>query len=236
MSTGIRLLYPVPGGRNTDRFGWRSAVYDAFGRLVVGPRLHTGRDIAAAEGTPIIAAHSGRVNRIWWDAENGVPMGGHMLRIGAARFSTRYAHLSAYAVALGDEVQAGQIIGYVGQTGAAVGSHLHFELEFPGGFVDPDPYLTASLPQLEDDMYTDADRARDTETRALLGQIAQSAVTFVATSPKGSWWATNGITRRELKPGENQLLIDLGVVKPVGKPGGVHLIDPAQLARIPVQQ
>lgn len=60
--------------------------------------------------------------------------------------------------------------------------------------------------------------------------------TFVTTDPKGSWWLTDGLTRRELGAGENQLMLDLGVVDPVAKNGGVHMIAPAQLARIPVQK
>lgn len=136
----IALVHPCPDGRPTDPFGWRAAIPG-----VVGPQLHTGQDYAADAGTPIYAAHAGRVNRLWWDAfTNGAGAGGNMLQVGAAQCSTRYAHLSRYAVKLGDEVRAGQLIGYVGATGAATGPHLHFELLIGGQFVNPTPYLNAS--------------------------------------------------------------------------------------------
>jgi hypothetical protein len=137
----IRLQHPLPSGTPTDSFGWRAAIPG-----VVAAQLHTGQDWAAPSGTPIRAAHSGRVNAVWYDRfADGSPAGGHMLQIGAAQCSTRYAHLSRYAVALGQDVSAGQTIGYVGRTGAATGDHLHFELLLPGGqFVDPLPYLTST--------------------------------------------------------------------------------------------
>ncbi|MBL5972427.1 MAG: M23 family metallopeptidase [Candidatus Leucobacter sulfamidivorax] len=135
----IRLVHPCPGSVRTDAFGrrtWADGSTD----------FHTGQDFAAPAWTPIYAAHSGRVTALWWDAyPSGAGAGGNMIKIGSAAFSTRYAHLIAYAVKAGDEVQAGQLIGYVGATGAATGNHLHFELELPGGFVDPMPYLTASI-------------------------------------------------------------------------------------------
>lgn len=137
----IQLVHPCPTANPTDAFGWRAAIPG-----VVAAQLHTGQDYAAPRGTPVRAAHSGRVNRLWWDEmASGAPAGGNMLQIGAAAFSTRYAHLDSYAVALGQHVEAGQIIGWVGSTGAATGDHLHFELLLPGGqFVNPVPYLTAS--------------------------------------------------------------------------------------------
>lgn len=139
----ITLVRPVTGAL-TDRYGWRGAVYGAAGQLIVPAQLHTGQDFAAPAGAPIYAAHAGRITRRWWDVfPDGSPAGGNMLTIGSAAFSTRYAHLSGYAVREGDEVQAGQLIGYVGATGAATGAHLHFELQLPGGYVDPLPYLTS---------------------------------------------------------------------------------------------
>lgn len=135
----IALSRPVHGATETDSFGWRAAIPG-----VVAAQLHTGQDYAAPLGTPVYAAHAGRVNRIWWDTMmDGSPAGGNMLQIGAAQCSTRYAHLNRYAVAAGQEVRAGDLIGYVGSTGAATGAHLHFELLLPGGqFVDPRPYMT----------------------------------------------------------------------------------------------
>lgn len=142
----IALTHPAPGAAETDSFGWRPAIPG-----VVGPQLHSGQDYAAAEGTPVYAAHAGRVNRVWWDAmTDGSPAGGNMLQIGAAQCSTRYAHLSGYAVTLGQEVTAGDLLGWAGSTGAATGAHLHFELLLPGGqFVDPRPYITKGRPMTQ---------------------------------------------------------------------------------------
>lgn len=135
----IRLVHPLPGGRKTDAFGWRAAIPG-----IVPASRHTGQDFAAPHGTPIRAAHAGRVTRTWWDTfKGGRPAGGNMLELDGGSYATRYAHMSRYAVSAGDEVKAGQIIGYVGATGAAVGNHLHFELLIHGQFADPMPYIRA---------------------------------------------------------------------------------------------
>ena len=161
----IRLHHPCPAATPTDRFGWRAAIPG-----VIGAQLHAGQDYAAPTGTPIHAAHAGRVNRVWEDRfADGSPAGGLMVQIGAAQCTTRYAHLSASAVELGAEARAGQIIGYVGSTGAATGPHLHFELWIGGSPVDPVPYLTATPPQIGDDMsFTDDDRRMLREVHATL--------------------------------------------------------------------
>ncbi|QBE48744.1 M23 family metallopeptidase [Leucobacter triazinivorans] len=136
----IRLVNPCPKGRETDGYGWRAAIPG-----VVPAQLHTGQDWAAPEGTPVLAMHAGRVSRTWWDRfASGAAAGGHMIEIGSARVTTRYAHLSGYAVKPGDAVKAGQVIGYVGSTGAATGPHLHGELLIGSGFVDPMPYIRST--------------------------------------------------------------------------------------------
>lgn len=61
-------------------------------------------------------------------------------------------------------------------------------------------------------------------------------LTFVTDNPAGSWYATDGITKRPLAPGGNQLLVDLGLAKwPDGIPGNVKLLSPAQIASIPTE-
>lgn len=131
----VILQHPLPDGRVTDKFGWRTWPNGARD-------YHTGQDWAAPGGTPVYAAHAGRVTRLWWDQhQNGAPAGGNMIRVTGDGYDTRYAHLSSYAVGLGVEVQSGQLIGYVGRTGAATGDHLHFELVINGSWVDPVPYI-----------------------------------------------------------------------------------------------
>lgn len=194
----IALRHPVPSARETDAFGWRAAIPG-----VVAAQLHTGQDYAADTGTPVYAAHAGRVNRVWWDTMmNGAPAGGNMLQIGAAQCSTRYAHLDRYAVTVGQEVRAGDLIGYVGSTGAATGSHLHFELLLPGGqFVDPRPYFGATL-------YPQPPTNRAARRRALKRKTGRKMPMFVylkdgagknkhifatyVQGQKGTWWQFTG--------------------------------------------
>lgn len=141
----IRLTHPCPKGRYTDTFGWRSAIPG-----VVPASQHTGQDIAAPSGTPIFAAHDGRVSLAWYDRfKNGQPAGGNMIELESGHgWATRYAHMQRYVVRAGQRVKAGQIIGYVGSTGAATGPHLHFELILAGTFIDPLPYLEAADDEL----------------------------------------------------------------------------------------
>jgi Meckel syndrome type 1 protein len=105
-----------------------------------GPRWgrnHDGLDIAAATGTPIRAAECGVVSFA------GVQSGyGNMVCVKhSSRFETCYAHMTRYAVAQGQRVEQGQVIGYVGCTGNCTGPHLHFETRVDGAARDPRPYL-----------------------------------------------------------------------------------------------
>lgn len=101
----------------TSAFGWR--VHPVTGQS----RLHTGTDLGAPMGTPVLAAFSGRV-------EAADEMGGYGLAIvlqHAEDTQTLYAHLSEMFVKPGETVQQGQVIGRVGSTGMSTGPHLHFE-------------------------------------------------------------------------------------------------------------
>ncbi|MEO1336345.1 MAG: peptidoglycan DD-metalloendopeptidase family protein, partial [Myxococcota bacterium] len=95
---------------------------------------HRGVDIKAAEGTPIVAPAVG------WVAEIGRNLKGYgnLLTIKhAGGFVTRYAHLSAFDVKVGDRVWPGDTIARVGNTGRSTGPHLHFEVMRDGEYVDP---------------------------------------------------------------------------------------------------
>ena len=135
---------PVPGGRLTDAFGMRNAIQG-----VVGAGDHTGRDIAADAGTPILAAQSGVVIRKWWDvfAATGAGAGGNMIAIlGDDGLEVRYAHMAEPSpLNVGDRVtEAETFVGEVGATGAATGPHLHLETLKNGRYVDPDIYLATA--------------------------------------------------------------------------------------------
>lgn len=125
-----RLQRPVDAPI-TSTFGPR--VHPIFGTV----RMHTGIDFGAAAGTPIRAAAAGRV------VQAGAMSGyGNVVVIDhGGGLATLYAHQSRVAVAAGTQVQAGQVIGYVGATGYATGPHLHFEVRINGTPVDPMPYL-----------------------------------------------------------------------------------------------
>jgi murein DD-endopeptidase MepM/ murein hydrolase activator NlpD len=100
---------------------------------------HSGIDLAAPLGSTIRAAAAGTVVYAGWYAGYG-----NMVDIRHADgLVTRYAHMSAYAPNIGNglPVQAGQVIGLVGQTGHATGNHIHFEVRVNGYAVDPAPYI-----------------------------------------------------------------------------------------------
>ena len=117
------LQWPLPvAGAITSQFGHR--VDPITGEV----SSHTGTDIACAEGTPILAAADGTVT-----VANGLDSWGgsygYYIQIDhGGGLETLYAHCSSICVTTGQQVQAGQVIGYVGHTGRATGSHLHFEI------------------------------------------------------------------------------------------------------------
>jgi murein DD-endopeptidase MepM/ murein hydrolase activator NlpD len=100
-------------------------------------KFHTGIDVAAQEGSPVLAAAAGVVRRAGLRGGYGkaveIDNGGGT--------STLYGHASALAVKEGDKVEAGQPIAFVGHTGRATGSHLHFEVRKDGKPTDPQPAL-----------------------------------------------------------------------------------------------
>lgn len=119
------LLWPLPGITNiTCRFGEPDAIRGL---------PHKGVDIAAPEGTSILAAHDGTVLISGWNDSYG----NQVVLDNGAGLSTRYAHMVGTAVSAGETVTAGQVIGYVGSTGDSTGNHLHFEVMMNGMRCDP---------------------------------------------------------------------------------------------------
>nr|WP_242681439.1 M23 family metallopeptidase [Tessaracoccus sp. SD287] len=106
-----------------------------FGKTGLWSRYHTGQDFAAPTGTPVYAASSGIVGQ----SRAGGWAGVHLVVNHANGGSTLYAHLSGKAVSPGQPVKAGQLIGYVGNTGNSYGAHLHFEY-YPAGALPGDVY------------------------------------------------------------------------------------------------
>lgn len=129
---------PLEGAALTSGFGMRT--HPVLG----GRRQHQGIDLAAPAGTPVYATADGVVSRADWYSSYGLYIS---LEHGAS-MQTRYAHLSRLAVAAGDSVKKGDLIGYVGSTGRSTGPHLHYEVRVEGLAVNPIPYMVESDAQL----------------------------------------------------------------------------------------
>ena len=129
---------PLEGAALTSSFGMRT--HPVLG----GRRQHTGIDLAAPTGTPVYATADGVVSRADWYSSYGL----YISVEHGASMQTRYAHLSRLAVASGDSVKKGDLIGYVGSTGRSTGPHLHYEVRVEGIAVNPIPYMVESEAQL----------------------------------------------------------------------------------------
>ena len=131
------LQWPLPvAGTITSQFGHR--VDPITGEV----SSHTGTDIACAEGTPILAAADGTVT-VANSLDSWGGSYGYYIQINhGGGLETLYAHCSSICVTTGQQVQAGQVIGYVGHTGRATGSHLHLEVSVDGNRADVLRYFT----------------------------------------------------------------------------------------------
>ena len=124
------LRNPVPNGVFKSGFGMRRHPILGYSRM------HTGTDLAAPRGTPIIAAGNGVVEKAGWDSGG---YGNQTVIRHANGYISSYNHQSAIAknVRPGAKITQGQVIGWVGTTGLSTGPHLHYELIVNGTKVDP---------------------------------------------------------------------------------------------------
>ncbi len=132
----MRHSWPVETSapsRVTSGFGWRQ---DPFtGR----PAFHAAIDIAAAAGTPVVATAQGQIQAV---GEH--PRLGRYIMVAHPDDSVAtYGHLERIAVATGEAVSRGQVLGTVGSTGRTTGPHVDFGLSVGGRPVDPLPLLRA---------------------------------------------------------------------------------------------
>jgi murein DD-endopeptidase MepM/ murein hydrolase activator NlpD len=125
---------PLASATLTSDYGMRT--HPVLG----GRRDHKGVDLAQPMGTPVYATADGIVSM----AERYSSYGNYIQIEHGGELQTRYAHLSGYAVAAGEQVRKGQLIGFVGSTGRSTGPHLHYEVRVAGEAVDPRPYMVAT--------------------------------------------------------------------------------------------
>lgn len=132
-TTGL-LQMPVAGGM-TSPFGYRThPIYGYWG-------LHDGADFGGGCAQPIVAAESGKVISSYWsDVYGNRLIVDHGVLAGAG-LATIYNHASSYTVGNGAQVERGQVIGYVGDTGWSTACHLHFTVMSNGKAVDPANYF-----------------------------------------------------------------------------------------------
>lgn len=125
-----RFRWPVRG-RITSDFGWR------LHPILQTQRFHSGLDIAAPEGTPILAPEAGTVIYSGWVSGYGKTV---IIDHGDG-ISTLFGHCSVLLVSGGEKVKRGEPVARVGSTGLSTGPHLHFEVRDEGKPVDPLGFL-----------------------------------------------------------------------------------------------
>ena len=119
--------------------------YDDFGAPRVGGRVHEGVDIGATLGVPVYAVVGGTITAKYLDAP-GLRAGNALRLVQADGTYFFYAHMNGFApgIGVGSRVNAGDVIGYVGQTGNALSPHLHLEIHPNGGAaINPFPSMKA---------------------------------------------------------------------------------------------
>jgi len=132
----VSFRMPLPEGVRTSAFGFRRSPIDGH------DRMHDGIDLAAPEGTDVLAAREGRVIAVGNDPVLGL----RIVMEHESGLRTVYGHLSRALVVLNQTVRSGTIIGAVGSTGLSTGPHLHFEIRLSGKAKDPSSYLPGLKP------------------------------------------------------------------------------------------
>ncbi len=129
---GGMFKWPAPSyTRISDDYGWRTHP------ITGAQQFHSGIDMAAPGGSPILAAYDGNVVAASYNSS----MGNYIMISHGDGVYTVYMHASALYVSQGQYVARGDKIGAVGTTGRSTGNHLHFSVRVNGSYVSPWPYL-----------------------------------------------------------------------------------------------
>ncbi len=134
----LRILFrfPLRTGSLSSGYGRREDPFDGH------PEFHGGIDIAAPEGTEVLAARGGVVSAAGVD-----PVLGRFVQVlHEGGYVTLYGHLSRTRVTLKERVTSGMILGAVGSTGRSTGPHLHFEIRRQGSSRNPLPLFPVGVP------------------------------------------------------------------------------------------
>jgi murein DD-endopeptidase MepM/ murein hydrolase activator NlpD len=131
LASSTPSIWPAHGWL-TGTFGGRSDPFSGE------PAFHQGLDISTDKGQPVFATADGSVESATYTGDYGNLV---VLRHGFG-LSTRYGHMSGFNVKPGETVKRGAVIGYVGSTGRATGSHLHYEILVNGKLINPLQLLT----------------------------------------------------------------------------------------------
>ena len=133
---GLKLSYPMTQFTVTQGFGPTTFALEP----PLGPyrHFHTGVDLSAPLGAPVMAAAAGVVVAV---GHSALGYGNYIVIAHGGGIATLYGHLLQTSVSAGQKVARGQLIGLEGSTGYSTGPHVHFELRVDDQVTDPMPYL-----------------------------------------------------------------------------------------------
>lgn len=137
---GTAFVRPVSGAQISQGFGCTDVSIEPVDSACAGGHFHSGIDLAAGAGTPVVATAAGAARVI----VSAIGFGLHVVIDHGGGLQSLYGHLSAVVVSDGAPVDAGEVIGAVGSSGNSTGPHLHFEIDRDG--VPEDPRRLVSLP------------------------------------------------------------------------------------------
>jgi len=137
---GVAFVKPLAHSWVSQEFGCTSFSFEPVDLACPGRHWHSGIDLAAARGTPVMATLPGIATVILSVTGYGL----HVVIDHGGGLSSLYGHLDTVTITTGAYVTAGEVIGTVGSTGNATGPHLHFEIRRDG--IAEDPRQDLALP------------------------------------------------------------------------------------------